>query len=140
MGCYNSAVIPAPVDKLWSALRNFHDLSWAEGVVETVEVIGDAAPDQIGAGRLINGAFRETLLALDDNARALKYSIDDGPGPASKDNVGGYVGDVRLHAISEDDTTLVVWTSSWSSGGDGVAELCNPIYRALLATLKARFS
>lgn len=27
MSCYNSTVVPAPVDKVWAKLRNFHDLS-----------------------------------------------------------------------------------------------------------------
>jgi len=28
----------------------------------------------------VNGAFHETLIALDDNACELNYRIDDGPG------------------------------------------------------------
>jgi len=39
MGCYNSCLVNAPVDRVWSALRNFHDLSWAGGVVQSVERI-----------------------------------------------------------------------------------------------------
>jgi hypothetical protein len=76
MGCYNTCVVPASVEHVWDALRDFHNLSWAKGVVEKVAVVGECASDQIGAKRVINDVFHETLLALDDEARSLKYSID----------------------------------------------------------------
>ena len=34
---------------------------------------------KLSAKRVLNGAFHETLLALDDDARVIRYSIDDGP-------------------------------------------------------------
>ena len=140
MGCCNSAVVPAPVDKVWAALRDFHDLSSFPNVIEKVEAVGEASGTQIGARRVLNGAFHETLLALDDNARVVRYSIDDGPEAVSKDNVAGYIGEVRLFPVTEDDSTYVLWTSSWESSNGGVAEFCDPIYKALLADLKASFS
>ena len=33
MGCYNSCIVEGPVDRVWALLRNFHDLTWATGVV-----------------------------------------------------------------------------------------------------------
>ena len=33
MGCYNSCVVSAPVDRVWTALRDFHDMSWAPQVI-----------------------------------------------------------------------------------------------------------
>ena len=140
MGCCNSTVVPAPVDKVWASLRDFHDLSSFPNVIEKVEVVGEASGTQIGAGRVLNGAFHETLLALDDNARVVRYSIDDGPEAVSKDNVAGYIGEVRLFPVTEDDSTYVLWMSSWESSGGGVAEFCDPIYKALLADLKTSFS
>lgn len=140
MGCYNSTVVPAPVDKVWASLRDFHDLSSFPNVVEKVEVVGEASGTQIGARRVLNDAFHETLLALDDNARVVRYSIDDGPEALSKDKIVGYIGEVRLFPVTEDDSTYVLWTSSWESSNGGVAEFCDPIYKALLADLKASFS
>jgi len=61
------------------------------------------------------------------------YSIDDGPGPVSKNSVEGYLGEVKVIPIIENDTSLVVLTSKWNSSRvGGVAEFCNPIYHAIL--------
>src|SRR6056297_2639627 len=109
MGCFNSVVINAPADKVWTAIRDFHDLSWATNVVEDVEKVGDIPGTQIGAKRVLNGAFQETLLGLDDNQRTLRYSIDDGPDAVSKDNVKGYVGRVQVLPVTDTDTTYISW-------------------------------
>lgn len=140
MGCYNSVVINAPVEQVWKKLRNFHDLSWAAGVIERCEVVGDIPAMQIGAKRVLNSAFHETLHAIDDLSHVVRYSIDDGPDAVSKDNVQGYIGEVRVFSVSENDGSFVVWTSSWESSSGGVAEFCNPIYHALLAALKKSFA
>lgn len=140
MGCYNSAVVNASIDRVWEVLRDFHDLSWAAGVIESADKVGDLPADRIGARRILNGAFHETLLAINDVDRCLKYSIDDGPGPVSRAKVRGYVGAIRLFPVTDTDATFVEWSSSWESGGDDVAEFCNPIYRALLEALQKHFA
>lgn len=140
MGCYNSCVVNAPADRVWSALRNFHDLSWASGVVQKVERIGEAGGDQIGARRVLNGVFHETLLALNDADRELKYSIDDGPGPVSKDSVSGYRGRVRVMPVTDLNGAFVEWSSSWEDSSGGVREFCDPIYKAFLDALKTHFA
>jgi hypothetical protein len=139
MGCYNSIVIDAPADQVWAKIRNFHDLSWAAGVIEKYEAVGGIPASQIGAKRILNNAFHETLHALDDLAHVVRYSIDDGPDAVSRDNVQGYIGEVRVFPVTENNGSFVVWTSNWESSGGGVAEFCNPIYHALLAALKKSF-
>ncbi len=139
MGCYNSIVINAPADKVWEKLGNFHDLSWAAGVIVTCQAIGGVPATQIGAKRLLNNAFHETLVGLDEQAHVVRYSIDDGPDAVSRHNVQGYIGEVRVFPVTEDNSTFVIWTSSWESSAGGVAEFCNPIYQALLAALKRSF-
>ena len=140
MGCLNSAVINAPVDKVWAALRDFHNLSWCPNVVKNVERVGNIPGTQIGAKRVLNGAFHETLLALDDQGHIIRYSIDDGPGAVAKSNVQGYTGEVRLFPVTENNSTFVLWTSSWETSGGGVGEFCDPVYQALLGDLKKTFS
>lgn len=141
MGCYNSIVINTPANKVWDVLKDFHDLSWSKNVVSKVDVIGDKSSDEIGAKRVLNDAFHETLISLDNDAKKFTYSIDDGPAAVSKDNVEGYVGEVAVFSVSENDTSFVVWTSKWESTKEGgVAEFCNPIYHALLQDLKSHFS
>lgn len=139
--CYNSVVVNAPNSEVWAALRNFHDLGWAQGVVTKVDVVGDRKMDQVGARRVLNDAFHETLLSLDDHDRTLSYRIDDGPGPVARDRVKNYVGRVAVRSVTENDTTFVEWESSYESPDDrAVGELCNPIYQALLKALKQHFA
>lgn len=140
MGCYNSAVVPANADRVWQTLRDFHDMSWAPEVIESCEPGNNLPGTQIGAKRVLNGAFHETLLALDDQDRVVRYSIDDGPDAVSKDNVSGYVGQVQVFPITDTGESFVIWSSSWESSGGGVAEFCDPIYQALLGQLKKHFS
>jgi hypothetical protein len=140
MGCYNSAIVHAPAERVWRTVGNFLDMSWAPEVVESCQPIGDSGGTQIGAQRVLNGVFHETLVGLDERARILRYSIDDGPDAVSKENVSGYIGEVRVQPITEDDSSFVTWGSSWEASGGGVAEFCNPIYQALLGQLKKHFA
>ena len=34
--------INAPVDTVWNAIRDFHDMGWAPNVITSVEKVGDA--------------------------------------------------------------------------------------------------
>ncbi|WP_340075509.1 SRPBCC family protein [Leptobacterium sp. I13] len=140
MGCYNSIVVDASADEVWSVLKNFHDLSWST-VVNKVEKIGAKNQHEVGAKRVLNDAFHETLLSIDNTAKKFTYSIDDGPDVVSKDNVDGYIGEVTVFPITNNNTAFVLWTSSWKAAKkDGVADFCNPIYHALLQDLKNHFS
>ncbi|PKA82627.1 polyketide cyclase/dehydrase/lipid transport protein [Ulvibacter sp. MAR_2010_11] len=141
MECYNSAVIKASAEKVFDTLKNFHDMSWSKNVVNQLDPVGDRKSDEVGAKRVLNGAFSETLKAMNPQEKSFSYSIDDGPGPLSKDNVDGYIGNVKVLPITEDNTSLVVWTCKWQRDKEGgVADFCNPIYHALLQDLKAHFS
>ena len=136
---YQSVVINAPVEKVWVALRNFHDLSWASGVVTSCTPVGDLKANQVGARRILNNVFHETLVELSDLDRMLKYRIDDGPSPVSKDEVKNYIGVVHAIPITDDDTTFVEWSSSWDQNDAAVYEFCHGIYRAVLGELKKKF-
>ncbi len=141
MGCFNSIVINAPSHKVWKVLKDFHDLSWSKNVVTDVKPIGDKSSNEVGAKRILNGLFHESLLSISDESKKFTYSIDDGPGAVSKDNVEEYVGEVTVHAVTDNDMSFVLWTSKWKSTKEGgVADFCNPIYHALLQDLKGHFS
>jgi hypothetical protein len=138
--CVNSVVVGAPADAVWTVLRNFHQMDWAKGVVERVDVVGDRAGDQVGARRVLNGVFHETLLGIDDEERIIHYSIDDGPGPVSREMVRNYRGRVEAFPVTATGQTFVRWTSRYDSAhDDAVGELCNPIYQALLGALQRHF-
>ena len=139
--CYNTITVSAPIDTVWKAVRDFHNLSWAQGVVEKVDVVGELAGNQIGAKRIINGVFYETLVTLSELDHVVEYSIDDGPGPVAKDQVRNYIGHLRLYPITAENTTFVEWTSTYDSPDSAaVGELCNPIYQALLEALRTHFA
>ena len=140
MGCCNSTVVAAPVADVWAAVRDFHNMSAFPNVIQSVNAVGDTLGTQIGAKRVLNGVFHETLVALDDDARVLRYSIDDGPEAVSKDNVSGYIGELSLYPVTDGNHTFAIWTSGWENSGGGVAEFCDPIYQALLSDLKASFA
>ena len=139
--CYNSTVVNAPREKVWDSIKDFHNLSWAEPVITKVDVIGEKAGHEIGAARLLNDAFLETLVSVNKDEYTFTYSIDDGPEPLSKDAKLNYFGTVRLYPVTDSNTTFVEWTSTYESNDDqAVADFCNPIYAALLGALKSFFS
>ncbi|MEX2367302.1 MAG: SRPBCC family protein [Pseudohongiellaceae bacterium] len=133
--CHNTIVIDAPVNRVWAAIADFHDLSWAPNVITSVEKPGEKSGREVGARRILNNAFHETLLSVDDDQHSLSYSIDDGPGPVAHDAVSDYVGVVKVSEAGQG--CVVEWASTYDSDNEeSVAEFCNPIYRALLEDLR----
>ncbi len=39
--CYNKVEIEAPINKVWELVKDFHDMSWAPGVITSLEIVGD---------------------------------------------------------------------------------------------------
>ena len=137
--CYNKIEINASVNKVWDTISNFHDMSWAPNVIISVTRVGDKSGGEIGAKRVLNDAFHETLTVLDPGNFTFSYSIDDGPGPVASDAVSDYTGVVKLTAT--DGGCLVEWSSTFQSENENeVAEFCNPIYAALLGDLHKTLS
>ncbi len=125
------------MDKVWNTISNFHDLSWAPNVVTQLDVVGDKAGNEVGAGRLLNGAFSETLQSFDADNGTFTYSIDDGPSPVSKDDVSNYIGTVRVTPVTQGGGgTFVEWASAWENNDEPAFEFCHTIYVALLDDMK----
>jgi|GEM_PF-2200859 len=95
--CYQSIVIAAPIELVWETVKNFHDFSWAAGVIDSCEAVGNIGGTEIGAKRVLNGAFQETLLEYNETAHRVRYSIDDGPSPVSVQEVKNYIGTLQRH-------------------------------------------
>ena len=47
--CNNNITVNASIDTVWQTLRNFHDMSWAPGVITSVQAVGDKGGDEVGA-------------------------------------------------------------------------------------------
>ena len=136
--CYNTTAVEASIETVWETIKDFHDLSWGSPVVTSVDKIGPVPGSDIGAKRVLNGAFHETLLSLNEEKYEITYSIDDGPSPVSKDEVENYVGTVNLMPITDTGGTFIQWTSSFNSKSENeVRDFCNPIYSGLLGALKS---
>ena len=138
--CYNSTVIDASMDKVWEMINNFHEMSWGDAVVTKVDAVGDTPGNKVGAKRILNDAFHETLLSFDSGNFSFTYSIDDGPGPVSRDSISNYVGRVSLSPVTDSGKTFIEWVSTYESDSDSaVGDFCNPIYAGLLSSLKSKF-
>ena len=134
---YQSIIIDLPPARVWESIRNFHDLRWSPNVITSLEKVGELGGDQIGARRVLNGVFHETLHELDDNGHTFSYSIDDAPSPISSDEISAFVGRVTVQPSPDGDGALVEWTSTWQGNDEAGYEFCHPIYVALLADMKA---
>jgi hypothetical protein len=131
--------IEASIEEVWSKLNNFHDFSWAPHVISKVDKVGSLNGGEVGAKRILNDAFHETLVEIDHDKHMLKYSIDDGPSPVSREEVSNYYGVVSLSPATDGNGTHVDWSSSWESNKEDAVEFCHGIYVALLNELAESF-
>jgi hypothetical protein len=134
---YNSTIINAPIDKVWNKIRNFHDMSWTPNAVESCKAVGDKSGNQVGAGRLLNGAISEKLVEIDEQDHRYRYQITEGPSPISSKDVQNYYGEFRLRPITDAGATFVEISSKWEGKDGDVSEFCNPIYSTFLKEMKA---
>ncbi len=132
---YQSNTINAPIEKVWQSIRNFHDMSCAPNVISSCEAVGSKSGTEIGARRILNGSFHETLLVLDDDRYFLRYAIDEGPEPVSAPVVTNYIGEIKLTPVTMQDSTLIEWSSSWISDEDDAISFCHNIYAAVMGDM-----
>ena len=129
---YQSIRINVPIEKVWARIKDFHDFSYAPNVITKCVPEGDKSGSEVGAKRILNDAFHETLIELNDAEHTIRYSIDNGPSPLSSNDISNYRGQVHLLPITKDNTTFIEWSSSWESDSDDAVEFCHGIYIALL--------
>jgi hypothetical protein len=110
-------------------------MSWAPNVVTRCVAEGDTPGTEVGARRVLNDVFHETLFELDEDAHRIRYTIDAGPSPISSAEVSGYVGELHLRPVTKTGQTFVEWSSSWDADGDEAVAFCQGIYVALLDEL-----
>ena len=137
---YQSNLINAPIEKVWEAISNFHDCSWAPNVVSSCESVGDVPSSEVGAKRILNGAFHETLMSVDESEHQIRYSIDEGPEPVSASEVSNYIGEIKLTPVTMQGSTVIEWSSSWDSSENEAVSFCHNIYVALMGDLAESMS
>jgi uncharacterized protein YndB with AHSA1/START domain len=107
-----SAVIDAPIDRVWQVLRDFNSHSaWHPAVGES-RIERNEAADQVGCVRnffLKDGNhIREQLLALSDREHISTYCILDATLP-----MRNYVATVQLKRITDGERTFWHWESTF---------------------------
>ena len=136
---YNSIIVGAPIEQVWSRIRDFHDFTWAPTLIASCEKVGDGNGCSVGARRLLNGIFLDTLIAYSAIDRRMMYSLDEGPYPVSSREIRNYVGDLHLLPVTADNTTFAEWSGTWESENTDAVEYMNGVYRSLLSDLAAGF-
>src|SRR5256886_13813147 len=111
-GSRRSAVIDAPIERVWAVLRDFNSHSaWHPGVGPSTIERGEA-PDQVGCVRdftLRDGNhIREQLLALSVRDHVSTYCILDAPLP-----MRNYIATVLLKRVTDGDHTFWHWESTF---------------------------
>jgi len=107
-----SAVIDAPIDRVWAVLRDFNSHSaWHPAVGPSTIERGEPS-DQVGCVRdftLKDGnQIREQLLALSDRDHLSTYCILDATLP-----MRNYVATVQLKRVTDGDRTFWHWESTF---------------------------
>ncbi|NYH78111.1 hypothetical protein FHR84_001433 [Actinopolyspora biskrensis] len=118
---YASAVIPAPVDRVWQRFGDFAGLAEWHPAVTALELEG-GAPTEVGVVRrlwLSDGSpIRERLTAFDSISRGYGYEMLEGPF-----QVRTYRAAVRLAPVTATGATFAEWSACYDTDADQEAEL-----------------
>lgn len=109
-----SAVIDAPIERVWAVLRDFNShTAWHPAIAESA-IENDEPSDQVGCVRSFTlkdgNHIREQLLALSDNDYVSTYCILDATLPLSR-----YVATVQLKRITDGERTFWHWQSTFDA-------------------------
>ena len=136
---YVSSVIDAPVERVWSHIRDFNGLpKWVPAVADS-RIEGGVAADKIGCIRNFNlndgGNLREQLLALSDRDYSVTYNI-----LVSPMGVRNYVATLNLTPVTDGARTFAQWTAEFDCDAGRERELVddigNGVFQAAFDNLK----
>ncbi|HEY1720978.1 MAG TPA: SRPBCC family protein [Magnetospirillaceae bacterium] len=125
-----SAVIDAPIERVWEILRDFnsHD-QWHPAVADS-HIEGGEAPDQVGCVRnfhLRDGAhIREQLIALSDSDYISTYCILDATVPLMR-----YVATLQLKPVTDGNRTFWHWQSTFDTPPGREKELADMVAKGV---------
>ena len=140
---YASAIINAPVETVWSIIRNFNGLpDWVPNIADSVIEDG-LDPDVVGCVRSFHtkdgSHIRERLLTLDDAKRSFAYNFEKPAFP-----VRNYVATVRLMPVTHTDQTVAEWEATFdeSPGDEGkyVEIISRDVFAAGWTALNAKIA
>ena len=140
---YASAVIAAPIDRVWAIIRDFNGLpDWHPAIVRS-EIEEGKTGDTVGAIRsfhLADGAHvREQLVALDDLDHSLSYIFVTPAFPVTE-----YVAHIRVAPVTAGGGTFVEWSARFQEkpedAGKYADAVANGVFAAGLAALAAKLA
>lgn len=116
-----SAVIDAPIAKVWAQVRDFNNLPQWHPKFSRSHIEGGLSSDRIGCVRNFDiagggGTIRERLLELSDLEHSFRYCILTSPLA-----VEGYVAQLTLYPVTVGDKTVGVWTAEFEPTNDDEA-------------------
>jgi NADPH2:quinone reductase len=107
-----SAIIDAPIGRVWEVLRDFNSHSLWHPAVGESRIEANEAPDQVGCVRSFflkdGNHIREQLLALSDRDHVSTYCILDVTLPMKN-----YVASVELKRVTDGERTFWHWESTF---------------------------
>ncbi len=109
-----SAIIDAPIERVWAVLRDFNShAAWHPIIAESAIENGEA-PDQVGCVRSFTlkdgNRLREQLLGLSDEDHLSTYCILDATLPMRR-----YVATVQLKRVTDGNRTFWHWQSTFEA-------------------------
>src|SRR5262245_52787309 len=121
-----SAIIDAPIDRVWTVLRDFNSHTAWHPVVAESAIEGGERSDQVGCVRrftLRDGhRVREQLLALSDRDHVSTYCILDASVPLRR-----YVATLQLKRVTDGERTFWDWQSTFDAPPGRERELADMV-------------
>ncbi len=123
-----STIVDAPIEQVWSVLRDFNSHTAWHPVVAESQIEGDEPADRVGCVRrftLQDGArVREQLLSLSDRDHRFTYCILEADVPLER-----YVATVQLKPVTDGRRTFWHWQSTFRAPRGREAELADLVGR-----------
>jgi Polyketide cyclase / dehydrase and lipid transport len=105
---YASTILDAPVEAVWSVIRDFNGLPGWHPAIARSEIEDGRDPDVVGCVRrfwLQDGSMvRERLLSINDRGYSFSYNFETPAFP-----VENYVARIRLMPVTDTDRTFAEW-------------------------------
>src|SRR3954470_12231645 len=134
-----SAVIDAPIARVWQVLRDFNSHAAWHDVVEASRIEHGEPSSRVGCVRSFTlkdgGRIREQLLALSDSEHRSTYCMLDATVPLKR-----YVATVTLKPVTDGDRTFWHWESRFEAPPGREAEMrrmvAEDVYEAGFANMR----
>lgn len=129
---YASIILKAPVETVWSLVRDFNGLpSWAPAIAKS-KIEGGLDADVVGCVRSFHtkdgGHIRERLLTLDDANYTFTYNFEKPAFP-----VKNYIATLRLYPVTHTDQTFAEWEATFDEAPGDEGKYENIISREVFA-------